>query len=147
MLEKRILAGGESKWRAGRALRGSALFMLDLTFITTLDPPKTSAELPNGYWSLCKALSLDRKCYLRLIARNSTNRYSRLITRSSTHRYCSAEPLSPVLKVKSGLCLFFETLVASYLLLLAGDICENPVQKQDLLMAKRGTYYMQIPLS
>ena len=49
---------------AGRlALRRSALFMLDLTFITTLDPPKTSAELPNGYWSLCKALSLERKAF------------------------------------------------------------------------------------
>ena len=47
-----------------RALRRSALFMLDLTFqITTLDPLKTSAELPNGYWSLCKALSLERKAY------------------------------------------------------------------------------------
>ena len=31
-----------------------------------------------------------------------------------------------MLKVESGLCLFDATLVASYLLLLAGDICENP---------------------
>ena len=36
------------------------------------------------------------------------------------------EVVSPVLKFESGLCLFDATLVASYLLLLAGDICENP---------------------
>ena len=120
-----------------RALRRSALFVLGLTFITTLDPPKTSAELPNGYWSLCKALSLDRKCYSRLIARNSTNCYLRVITRNSTHWYCSVEPVSPVLKVESGLCFYYWRVTFARLL----------VQKQDPLMAKRGTCYMQIPLS
>ena len=36
------------------------------------------------------------------------------------------EAIAPILKVESGPCLFDTTLVALYLLLLAGDICENP---------------------
>ena len=108
-----------------RVLRRSVLLVLVLTLVLTLDPPKSSAELPNSYWSVCKVLSLDRECYSRFIVRNSTQRYSRFITKDSTQRYCSVEVVSPVLKVESGLCLFDATLVASYLLLLAGDICEN----------------------
>jgi len=56
-------------------------------------------------------------------------------------RYCSAEVVSPVLKFESGLCLFDPTLVApsiSYCWLVI--FARIQVQKQDLLMAKRGTY-------
>ena len=107
-------------------LRCSALLVLVLILISTLDTFKSSADLLNGYWSLCKVLSLDRECYSRFTVRKSTQRYSRFITRNPTQRYCSVEVVSPVLKVESGLCLLNATLVASYLLLLAGDICENP---------------------
>ena len=107
-------------------LRRSALLVLVLTLISALDPPKSSAELPNSSWSLCKALSLDRECYSRFIVRNPIQHYSRFITRNSTQWYCCAEVVSPVLKVESGLRLFDAMLVASYLLLLAGDISENP---------------------
>lgn len=58
--------------------------------------------------------------------RKSTQRYSRFIKTNSMQRYCSTEVVPPVLKVESGLCLLDVVLVASYLLLLAGDICENP---------------------
>lgn len=58
--------------------------------------------------------------------RKSTQSYSRFITMNSMQRYCSTEVVPPVLKVESGLCLLDSTLVASYLLLPAGDICENP---------------------
>ena len=109
-----------------RVLRCSMLLVLVLTLISTLDTFKSSADLPNSYWSLCKVLSLYREFYSRFTARKSTQHYSRFITRNSTQQYCSVEVVSPVLKVKSGLCLLNATLVASYLLLLAGDICENP---------------------
>ena len=111
-----------------RVLSRSVLLVLVLTLISALDPPKLSVKPPNSYWSLCKVLDLDRECYSRFSMRKSTQRYSRFITRNTTKWYCSVEVVSPVLKVgpRSGLRLFDATLVASYLLLLAGDICENP---------------------
>ena len=109
-----------------RVLSCSVLLVLVLTLISALDPLKLSVELPNSYWSLCKVLDLDRECYSRFSVRKSTQRYSRFITRNATQWCCSVEVVSPVLKIGSGLRLFDATLVASYLLLLAGDICENP---------------------
>ena len=74
-----------------------------------------------------------------------TQRYSRFITRNSTQRYCSVEVVSPVLKVEAGLCLLNATLVASYLLLPAGDICENPGPETRSVNAEAGNL-LNIPV-
>ena len=121
------MVGYASQMAGRRALNRSAFLVLALTFILTLESPKTYTEFSNNHWSLCKALNLDREWYQRFISRNSTQRYSRFISaRNSTRRYYSMEAVAPILKVESGPCLFDTTLVALYLLLLAGDICENP---------------------
>ena len=110
-----------------RALNPSTFLVLVLTFLLTLESPKTYTKFSNSHWSLCKALNLDREWYSRFISRNSTQRYSRFISaRNSTRRYHSMEAVTLILKVESGPCLFHTTLVALYLLLLAGDICDNP---------------------
>ena len=99
--------------------RLSVCFILVLTLILILEPSKSSNKISNARSSLVVALKVDKRNYP---GRNSSG--------CSRHSHDSRHP--PSCKVKAGIYLINATLTASYFILLAGDVSENPGPTKDL---------------
>ena len=99
--------------------RLSVCFILVLTLILILEPSKSSNKIPNTRSSSVVALKVDKRNYP---GRNSSG--------CSRHSHDSRHP--PSCKVKAGIYLINATLTASYFILLAGDVSENPGPTKDL---------------
>ena len=91
----------------------SAMFLTWLLFMTVLISPKGNSGLDKKVCSIVVVKGLD------------VNHYPTRIS-GATRRYVRVAVLPPALKCLAGLRLANITLCASYLVLLAGDIQQNP---------------------
>ena len=99
--------------------RLSVCFILVLILILILEPSKPTNKTSNARSSLVVALKVDKRNYP-----------GRNLSGCSRHSRGSRHP--PSSKVKAGIYLINATLTASYFILLAGDVSENPGPAEDL---------------
>ena len=102
----------------------STMFLTWLLFMTVLISPKGNSGLDNKVWSIVVVKGSDVKRYP---TRNT----------GPTRRYVRVAALPPALKCLAGLRLANVTLCASYLVLLAGDIQQNPGPAKNYSCSKR----------
>ena len=105
-------------------LRCSAMFLAWLLFMTVLISSKGNSGLDKKVCSIVVVKGLDVNHYP---TRNS----------GPTRRYVRVAVLPPALKCLAGLRLANITLCASYLVLLAGDIQQNPGPAKNYSCSKR----------
>ena len=98
-------------WKAFQKLSACLVLLLTLHFI--LEPTESFEETPKDRTSIMIALKTHQKTYPRRNT-NGLPRHSRKVYIQSPH------------KLKAGLHPLKTALVASYLLLLAGDVISNP---------------------